>query len=406
MAQRLSQPKKIAFLLVPLFVCLLVLESVVRLAGYDPLRSQTATLSVTGYFWIADETLGFRNRPMGRYLNSKIKGEPLVTTDALGYRNGVSPAPGQSGRCVIFVGDSTVFCGEVNDEETGPSEVAKWLCAKRVTVRVINTGVRGFNTVQAKRMLVDSLTRFPGPGVVVYVYCDNDVVENLNPIVYYPLRTPTAWWDETTGKVVERGPGPQIVPWGQSFETVTPPAPGVFKNIAKRGLVVSHSALLYSTVMSVSTLFARALGKKARMIALEDGSIGPILSGMDEWKNQEVWARQNHGEQILERLLKEMRALCANHGYEFITTRFTTGGDGNADRWLAEVCRRAGVHFGGISDQFKGDSRQYRAAYAGIPAHDGHYNTTGTRKFADSLGPAIQSILVTQEPGQEYGVSK
>src|SRR5580658_728376 len=86
-------------------------------------RVQVPGPTLPAYFWIRDARLGFRNRPSSR-LEHALAGS-VVSTGPRGERCGVgSPASGTGpGPIVLFVGDSTTFCGEVNDDETGPSEV-------------------------------------------------------------------------------------------------------------------------------------------------------------------------------------------------------------------------------------------------------------------------------------------
>lgn len=215
--------KKIIFLIIPFFVLILFLECLLRFLGYEPKEPslERTKPSVVGYFNIADKELGFRNLPNGIYKNTAVKTKPVITTDEFGYRNGYgwTPRSGRNNTTVVFVGDSTTFCAEVNDNETGPSEVAKIL-SKKYHVTVLNAGVIAFNTVQVKRMIQETLDRFPRVKFVVYTYCDNDYLENLNPIAYYPMMAPYLWWDKTHNKFTEHDVSAPSVPWGQKFTDI------------------------------------------------------------------------------------------------------------------------------------------------------------------------------------------
>ncbi len=105
-----------------------------------------------------------------------------VPSQECGFRNGYGWVPEGDSPVVLFVGDSTIFYDEVNDEETGPSDVAK-LLGPDWGVRVLNAGCRGYNTLQSKRMLLECLERFPSTVVVVYVYCANDNAHSLLALV-------------------------------------------------------------------------------------------------------------------------------------------------------------------------------------------------------------------------------
>src|SRR5579871_5978242 len=154
-----------------LLVALLLSEVVLRGLGRGPRPA-----SVNGYFFVTDPVLGWRNRAMGRF--EFAAAGSVVTTGPLGERPGIRSKREATTPVVLFVGDSTTFCAEVGDEETGPSEVAKRL-PPGADVAVVNAGVRAYGTVQAVRMAEEWLARAP-VAVVVYTYADNDFVENVD----------------------------------------------------------------------------------------------------------------------------------------------------------------------------------------------------------------------------------
>lgn len=148
--EKISTPiplwKRIVFLSFPLIGVICCLEVWLRLFGYSPLQLPKPGTSPQGYFWICDQSMGFRNRPNGQYRYDAMQANPLVTTDEYGYRNGVGWKTQGDSPIIAFIGDSTTFCAEVNDDQTGPSEVAKLLTPK-FRWRVLNAGVRGYTAL-------------------------------------------------------------------------------------------------------------------------------------------------------------------------------------------------------------------------------------------------------------------
>lgn len=377
-ASRVSPLKKCLFYLIPFAVVLVFFELGLRALGYGPLPATNITLSSTGYFCVADKTLGFRNRPDGVYVNAAFERAPVVTTDHNGYRNGFSPAK-ETAHTVIFVGDSATFCAEVNDNETGPSEVARILSLKGLNAHVVNAGVRGYSTLQSKRMLDETVRRFPGAEVAVYVYSDNDLYENLNSI-YLPMIAPTASWNEEAASVFEKEVDSEPVPWGSDFVGVAA-RPGTA--LGKRILAASHSALAYNIQSSVRTLLEWRSSKGAAK-----GGSPPIAS--------HEYALQRNGDKVLESLIVRMRSTCERAGVRFMVTQFTNGSKAGIDRWLGEICRRSGVQFIAINDKFKGSPGQYEVRFAGNLLREGHYNTLGTRTFAEGVAPSIYSAIASK----------
>ena len=98
----LSLAKKIFFFFLTCVIAFFSLELLMRCVGYGP-RPEPGP-SVTGYFLVADQVFGFRNRANGHYLNVRILGSPLATTDQFGYRNSYSCALASRARTVVFVG--------------------------------------------------------------------------------------------------------------------------------------------------------------------------------------------------------------------------------------------------------------------------------------------------------------
>jgi hypothetical protein len=367
------------------------METTLRYFGYRPCSYDQSNkgLSVSGYFWIADERLGFRNRPNGHFINTSILGSPLNTTDNLGYRTTLPNSLNICDNNIIFLGDSTIFCSEVNDSETGPSEVAKLLTNNKMAFNVINAGVRGFNTLQCKRMLEETLSKVKNSLIAIYVYCDNDLVETLNPIVYFPVKAPTGWIDKKTGQKTEIDVERQIVPWGQGFFTndVT------MENVLVKYISYSNSAFLYQSYKLVKHLYNQLSNKHNAKVILEAGSVGSVSMGGPGWNEQLTWAKKNGAEALLVQLLIEMNNICKINGVKFITTRFTTGGDISDDDYYKNICQKAGVNFVSIVNKFSRERTYYMARIATRPGYDAHYNQNGTRAFAEGIFPIINSTI-------------
>jgi hypothetical protein len=240
----------------------------------------------------------------------------------------------------------------------------------------VNAGVRGYNTLQSKRMLDETLKRFPGAEVAVYVYSDNDLYENLNSIPL-PMIAPTASWDEETRKAVEKDIDSEPVPWGSGFGSVAA-RPGIA--MGKRILAASHSALAYNVESAIQLLSERSFFGGA-------GKSGPPSIASREY------ALQHNGDKVVESLIGEMRDASARAGVHLMVTQFTNGSKAEIDKWLGEICQRSGVQFIAINDKFKGRPGQYEVRFAGNRVLEGHYNTLGTRTFAEGVAPDVYSVI-------------
>ena len=359
-----------------------VLES-----GHGPAQPQ---VSLTGYFWVSDPVLGFRNRPNGRFHNFKIVGRPLVTTDALGYRNGLGWSADADTPVVAFLGDSTTFCAEVGDSETGPSEVAR-LLSRRFWVRVLNAGVRGYNTVQARRALDQLLERFPETRVAVYTYVENDFVENLNPVVYHPAKAPVIWRD-SSGRWIERDVEDPVAPSGASFVTEAAlkaagrqkesPRVWLTNRLRERSVLADRSL----------TLLRRVVGESRTsrgMLELPQGSVGPLVGGTPEWQAQVEWAMEHRADEALEHLLAGMAETCRKRGVAFLATEFHLNQEGSSR--FREACRRTSVPYIDLRGSFPGRPETYLARTR--DGYDGHFGPRGTKSFAKAVAPALAPVL-------------
>ena len=300
--------KKLSFTVAILVPALLVMELVMGLLGYYPakgewvirrdppnataedaaakteLPQETCGPDAFQCFAVCDRRFGFRNRPNGSFRSPHIEGNPVSTTDEFGYRSGFEwPGDGES-PIVLFIGDSITFCSEVNDEETAPSEVAK-LLSKEFQVRVLNAGVRAFNTLQSKRMLLECLDRFPRTKVAVYTYCGNDLEENMVANYHFPAKAPVMTRDGSTGRFREVEVLEPAVPWNESFlkwRPPPPPPPGIDDQVVQ--WLDTHSALWHNSWKGLSRLDLR-FERSLRLPTREDIPVSRLTSGtFGRWK--------------------------------------------------------------------------------------------------------------------------
>ena len=379
----------VAFLLVGLEVllrfCGCGLPPTVHAPAATP--SRLPALDPLAYFAMSDRYLGIRNRPNDSYSSWYIEGEPLCTTDEHGYRNGFRwPGDGKS-PIVLFVGDSVTFCSEVSDEQTGPSEVAK-LLAEEFDVRVLNTGVRSYSTLQAKRMLLECLQRFAQIKLAVYTFCGNDLEENVVPNFRFPFTAPYLVRDEQTGRFREVEVSEPLVPWGECFlgQPVPTPPPNTATEITQ--WLEARSVLLRNCLMGVRGIDFGGFAERE----FPDGKHMVPPSDYAKWHD---WAAQNGGNDALRQLLAEMDQACRTHGAAFVATCSFNGSDRTSSQAFATNCAAAGVQFVSLEDEFTDNPRVYTCARVD-GQFDEHYGPLGTKTYAKALAPALKRILRSQ----------
>lgn len=348
--------KKSIAIILPALITLLLLETALRLVGYAPLRSWPSS---EGYFWICDETLGWRNRANGTHVLETIAVQPLSTTDKNGFRNGLGWQDDSDKPIVLIAGDSVVFCSEVNDDATIASRLAGIL-KEKCDVKVLNTGVRGYNSVQSLRMIEECLRRFPKTLVVVYVYCPNDFFENVIPDVYSPARAPTAYVDKAGGTLNFIEPSPLPVPAGEEL---------VFEK--KRNfdvLLRMHSA----TANCISLMWP-----KFRIFSKKQKDSGPLKE----------WATKMNAPEILQRVVLRMDAACRRQGAGFLTAPYALAAPDELALY-SEVCRKTGVTFVDSAAKFTDEPTSYLSLRKN-GNYDSHFGPKGTQAFAEALAPAV-----------------
>ena len=397
-SKRLSLSMRLMLLALLTLLCVFFAEVALRVIGFRPITSAPQGTTVVGYFWIADQTLGFRNRAHGDFVYHRIAGAPRITTDANGYRQGVASDGRRVPPSVLIVGDSTAFCAEVGDDQTGAAEIEK-LLADVSPARVINAGVRGYSTIQAKRMMQEALEHYPSIQVVLYLYTPKDYLENLNPIVHYPAKAPAGVWDgEALREIEVTDP---VVPWGTPLASVM--KGGVVAAAPSLRIVITDAMRSRSALVQlVLSRLRQLVGKPANPLRLErlpDGSLGPMhgVHGDDpRWQEQFAWARKRGGDRVLEQTLAQMQALAEERGARFFATKFTRGEVEEQEEptnfWAR--CEAAAVWCVDISSSFGAEPTDYAAALVD-GGFDAHYGPKGTVTFAKAIAPGIRKLLAS-----------
>ncbi len=389
--------KKIVFYCITTAVSLCLLEFGFRVLGFQPIGKY---FSPEEYFWISDNNLGFRNRQNGTFQYDRIKIKPVSTTDRYGYRNGYGWETESNKPIVLFVGDSVIFCAEVNDENTVTSEVAK-IVTPAFNIRVLNAGVRGYNTVQVKRMLMECINRFDNIVVAVYVYCSNDYLHNLNPLAYYPAKSPYVWWNEDRSALSEKSLTDTLIHDGESiFDNAKKNRPLYMQviNLLERRFVVVNKIGTYS-----GSLLKLARQKKSagNDDTSNKGQLSALAFGRVEWSDdQEVkkyndFARSNGATEAVIELLRQMKNICEKKNIVFLSTSFARSKEHpDLNNEFPKIALDAGVNFIDISKYFSDEEISY-TAQTSTGSHDGHYGEKGTKTFAKALSPEIEKILLS-----------
>lgn len=402
--------RKVLVVFMSLIIIFLLIEGTLRLLGFTPARGQGDQCNSPDiYYWITDQYLGFRNKPHGSFYYHAIKGSPLSTTDRFGFRNGYTWSEEGTEPIVLFLGDSTVFCAEVPDDRTGPSEVAK-LLKPQFDVRVLNAGVRGYSTVQSRRMLEECFRLFRNVKVVVYIYFLNDYAHNLNPLFYYPAPSPAVWWDDMDLVFIE--PPPTSQTWGESvFQSQQHVKQRIVNDLLQsfQGFSAFFHFLYVRSLKLMKGQNIKAVPQQTNrqniVDALPAGCIGATGSEISDHEMTR-WAKQNGADRAFRLLVSQMDQLCREQGAVFLATAFTkgkvkgkiAGGDRSAAPGLNSgvrakaLLKNSGIHYIELERSFTRNPGDYAA-----PRIDGdfdpHYGLLGTKTFAEALSPTLLEIL-------------
>lgn len=291
-----------------------------------PNRRCAAECTSTRYFLRRHPFLGSHNRSLGSYLNAAIKGVPLVQTDAEGFR---ITEPNYSMRTaqgtILFVGDSTTFCAEVNNHETVASRCAEWLRGRWHT---INAGVRGYSTLQALRMLSLILPQLVPPVVVVFLLTDNDIVENCHPAMHWPAMSPYVSLENDAATINE------VPDWySKSQEIIPRPTSSDEWTRIK----------LYRTLAWSSFSALLPLSMRGRLAARASCNIRGLIpdtipdKATTSFHDIARWALGRGSVEILRLLVGQMKELCEKRNARFILVPYATS---NAAWWPDFVQKR------------------------------------------------------------------
>jgi lysophospholipase L1-like esterase len=365
-----SFQKKVFFFLTPFVLFWLMVEVLFRLLGYGALRDTPRKLGPDGYWWVADRELGFRNRENGRYQYEVVEGMPVSTTDERGYRNGLGwdqrfAHPPE----VALLGDSMVFGAELNDDQAVHSQLYTKLNGR---APVVNAAVRGYNTLQSKRILSRVLSHFDKLRVIVYVYTENDLAGNMVQLTA-PAITPVLRFVAPGQPLAEVEAARQPVGWGESFAAVSQPSPrSGMEGTMRTVLNLSHSAAL-NQIVRRATVIVR-------------GRTESIPAGSEY--------RPENARLALEQVMRQMKEICQRRHIAFLAARGTSNSyDGSMEPAFLASCAKAGVEGIPVASAFTGNSHEYMAAYLNYSDYDFHYGPRGAARFAEVLAPVIQSKL-------------
>lgn len=173
-----------------LFLSIGALELVIR--AVDPLGISYYELA--GNYTrdkLADDQLVFRHKPSWK----THYGEVLVTYNELGLRDWPILPKGKNEYRVLALGDSVTFGWGVDQDKTFAARLESLLPERlHRPVRVINSGVGGYNTVQEVTYFKQEGLALQ-PDLVILTYVQNDIEVNKGPF----------------------DPWAQSSPWGKSF---------------------------------------------------------------------------------------------------------------------------------------------------------------------------------------------
>jgi len=390
----LSRRKKLLFAVLVTMSVLLGAEVGLRFSGLKPARiprpgESVFPLDAFGYFAVCDQHFGFRNRVNGCYRAQLFEDRPLCTTDELGYRCGVGWSAKGTTPVVAFVGDSHTFSSEVNDDQTPASEVARLLAGK-FDVRVLNAGVRGYSALQVKRMLAECLERFPRVPVAVYTHCGNDLEHAMISWANYPAMAPIIEIDPVTRAFREQEVTRPMVPWGECFLSLSPPATPPSCWARGAAWCRARSSLIHHSLAGLER-FGRTRPPPPPPQVIT--SLPGVSDDQSQWHD---WALDHGGASIMVHLLTQMKKICDDHGTEFLATSVYTGRDPATPTEFEQWCSTAGVRYVSLVEHFHEAPEAYLALRAD-GRRDAHYGSQGAKTYAAVLAPVIEELLRRKE---------
>lgn len=139
--------------------------------------------------WVYDSLLGWKHAPHShaRFKNGLKSYSADIRINSKGLRDDEMSYEKPDGtRRILLLGDSIAAGFEVERPFVIDSVLEKKLSDKwKKPVEVINAGVRGYSTGQELLYLKNEGRRY-APDIVLYLYCDNDPLDNLT--IHHPNR--------------------------------------------------------------------------------------------------------------------------------------------------------------------------------------------------------------------------
>ena len=370
-------------LFIVITLCLFAMELTLRLCGHVPEYQRGGLVNPDVERWTVDPLLGWRNQPNDFVVHDAILPPSTVRTDSEGYRNSCNPRPSSDAPLVAFIGDSITFGAEVDDCYTGPALTGSLIRQELPRIQIVNAGVRGYSTLQSERMLEEVLSRHPHVALVCYTFVWNDFVENIIPNMH-SLLAPVAALDGS-GELTVREVNPEeenaiLEKAEKKREAYLKAQEKYFREeSALKRFAKSHSVLA-SDILRVRY----RLAERFRVHASESE---------DAANAQLRQAKEQHGVEILTRLLLKMQRVCAAHGCRLLTAQYTQY-NGYDTRYydFAQICRNLGIDYVDISKEFTGAPASYLTKKTD-GTYDAHYGYKGNLAFAHAVAPMAISML-------------
>lgn len=370
-------------LLIVITLCLFAMELMLRLCGHVPEYHRGGPANSDVEDWIVDPLLGWRNGPNDFVIHDSILPPSTVRTDSEGYRNSCNPSPSSDAPLVVFIGDSITFSAEVDDCYTGPALTGSLIRRELPGIQIINAGVRGYSTLQSERMLEEVLARHPNVALVCYTFVWNDFVENIFPdmhLLLAPVATLDGSVELTVREVNPEEENAILAKAEKKREAHLKAQEKYFREESALKKFAKRHSVLASDILRARYRLAERFTAHAR-------------ESEDAVQAQLRQAKDQHGVEILTRLLSKMQRACAAHGCRLLTAQYTQY-NGYDTRYydFAQICRNLGIDYVDISKGFTGARTSYLTKKTD-GTYDAHYGYKGNLVFAHAVAPMAISML-------------
>lgn len=379
--------RKLIYSLLIVGLALVLCEIGLRFAGYEtaakPPSVEPLGDSCEAYYWISDWKLGFRNRANGKFQLERFPNKPIITTDENGFRNGIG-WPGKPNKpIVLFIGDSFTFCAEVDDDRTCTSVAASKILADGYDVRVLNSGVRGYNAIQIYRLFEEIIDKYPNEIVgVVYLFCFNDSFQTVIPIHKGPIGYPTACVDKY-GNLKVAEVQRLLVEEGSDFSNID----------RDRYLTLPNRLAKHSVLYNLCL-------KGWRRLPLPDSFVDDGRSmGLSQLEGWEDLAARDGGWEVTRYLINKMNATCKERDAFFLISYVGNGGfdhEVESGLQLTNICYLENIPFVPLLNHMTEDRLSHHA-FCTDGRRDAHFNEKGTKVVGEVLAPVIEKHLDQSE---------